>query len=1817
MRILPIEELADQVQYIQNKKQKELLRQAKLEEANNGMTNDNALSPNGTSNELPTPSSVPAPTDSPSRMMPISMMGDDGDGDDDDEPKAKSEDDLLAEQMQRDAELEVKRLIEEKENVKKAHRELRDDSDAESDDDESSSSSSDTDTLTISSSLASPQSLSTATAARFQSSSSRGDVFTASGAGQYALARKLRGQSLSQSVEETQLANGVKRAAVEEFKRRMVTGVATTDAKQGTSNSSSDPSPSNPLTDSNDILPLDRALAMSSGSRTQCGHLTVKERIDQYGPCVVQLPSGSVVGEVALTTAGQRTRRTATIITMEPTFFIKLHGDVVSRLTFGGRAATNGGVMGQDAIANFLKSLDILKIVKGSATGAGTGSHATFKRLAYHLRDRTLASGVRVIEQGVRSEFVYFLVSGSCLMTRTVLVNGTPRGRHGKRRDRFCTHPQFTNEPFQRIDTSYLPETMTCDLPKHATTSGKQSTQNQNASSVNSSVQSSSSLTDPSSTNPGSSSFNSLSPPHLAPPPSGLQLRIELTTIGSGELIGGYEAFLGSVHNSTFTVTSSECVVLQMKRSHFLNLFPSRALELVKAVGDQRASLYQARVEKFITLRCRGMNDHPHAAGLANMVGSGLKIEKKAAAAAAAAANTHSDTTQINKRDDTLHGEVDEDLPVSSSDHSLPDLAILPPSSPPQLTGSHSMKVLRPVTAAMTPAIRSAVSGSATSSSVVLNNILSSPAMSMTARHSQQRDRETAAAASDVVDDVIALDEHDIIVSSPLSSRVQDAISAVNGISSSFPAGASPSFHSSPVSTDRRKPHHVLAPPVNKQPKLQSSTLMQALKLKPVDVTPPLTPVQKALGYTEEPTPATRSWAEQESLKEERTIESETSIIRPLTALQAESSKEPIDQLHSLQTSASEIILRTHLNKSTDGGSLSSSFSSHSLASELSASSQLERAAHEADIQARRRSMRRGSIKIQNGMTGLGGVEYTTMPQAIVPTASQLSSLTNKLSHSARGIIGVDDLTDTLRDRLEDEATIANLASSTGDQIQARRLSFTNSSNSINNNSTPIRPSALHGTNQPDVNSPPLISPPITSTSRSSSDDRPSSLVGTARHSLSSSSPSIAQLDVESRALVLMRAEKAQMLWEASEVNRRGHRLMEKVRPTSYNMGEEEKQAMLSRSLAWDTVQITDPSSQSNAFIHSASPPLAVMHNANLIASTTNFVELKPSSCPVVVGDPSLADTVRPILGRSSTPVRTFTANRAARNPSDLHASPSPIIRSLLMPLVDPNFTSMYEIGMNSDVNGGMTIGSLGIGGAVDSTTPLLLSTSSTSRSSFQTPDRKRSVQGARATHPSQRPSTANDRITRSQQQSTLVSASRSNASTPARPMTSSASVNSLHHSQHLPISFGIGGSAPSLSGVSLSGTNLSTQNVRMLTPHRVSSAGMSRSSSVNSLSTPTSATRKKVSQQINHAQLSNGRLSNESGAYFQSSTQCTIDDSISAWNESDHQSPDTNTIASSNVENNGGSMNRNANSNDLSAFQSNATASPLVSSSHHSSAVNSNLASPVSATIADPSVSSSPLYSRSPIRHTRTNSLGGFMRLQAAGVDRQPTHLSINSPKAGSGSGSGSGSHSPWTNPNGTQASENTSHPPTSSVLYDGSVSSPVTSPKNIDPFYHTRTLQPTSSSFSPIHYHAASISAFTKQSFIDDRTSASIHGARVVQDSHQSIYSRSRSHTPLPGTKANPPTGDEALTKEEFESLRRKKLYHIAVPKVVPDQPSIFSKVLSLSDALPGKLLTSKTGHSHKKARLDEIAVQRAARDGLASKIIQHFKEATERTM
>jgi hypothetical protein len=84
---------------------------------------------------------------------------------------------------------------------------------------------------------------------------------------------------------------------------------------------------------------------------------------------------------------------------------------------------------------------------------------------------------------------------------------------------------------------------------------------------------------------------------------------------------------------------------------------------------------------------------------------------------------------------------------------------------------------------------------------------------------------------------------------------------------------------------------------------------------------------------------------------------------------------------------------------------------------------------------------------------------------------------------------------------------------------------------------------------------------------------------------------------------------------------------------------------------------------------------------------------------------------------------------------------------------------------------------------------------------------------------------------------------------------------------------------------------------------------------------------------------------------------------------------------------------------------------------------------------------------------------------------------------------------------------------------------------------------------------YLAGTVPAYRKTSFVDERLAALRSGARIVADAHQSVYSRSSlGGAQLPGARNALGGGADGvdLSRTEAEALRRKRLFGIAAPRV-----------------------------------------------------------------
>jgi len=1361
-------------------------------------------------------------------------------------------------------------------------------------------------------------------------SGSRGDVFTPTAAGQHALAAQLRRKASKQTDDAARvMAKLNKEQQAEAFKRRMreetkkaeeeLKWVEQEDQQQATTGATSSSSSSASTQSSNgSVTPSENASAAaasisetdplsvilsgigrsgrkkggrgrdssakggrgggSSGSvsvrRMQVGHMNPAERTEVFGPCVVVLPSGSVVGEVALTSAAgaaaasasasgdssskssaghgtsgesggsgesevvdQRARRTASIITQEPTFFIKLHGDVVSRITFGAQShgggegsssssgpsvgssgpAAGAGAMTQDAITNFLKSLDVLRVVKGSATGAGTGSHATFKRLAYHMRDRVLGAGSVLAEQGTRADSVIIVVRGSVTLSRKLVLQGVGADDGGMRAARLMsglaatavtgpsglprftptidpmhrviTMPQVEGQPFQVVKTALLPPAATdgsnatfgaTTIPLHNASSTSSASGSGDHSHLTSSSSSSSSSTI-----------------------TGIPLNVELTVLGSGEVLFGVEVHRGLLHSSTVSISnsSSDALVLQMKSHHFLNMFPARAVECLEVLGSKRDQLYAWRVRNIVEMKTREIMDkmkpppvplppplplpinHPSAKAQRRQQ---EKERKRAAAAATIATEEKEARSPSPLRPRTSSSSLSPSRYGSSIDVDLPSIPATSQTTPPKrrtiqsAMGDRTLGLAPSITrdrpmpppeymAAATSRPSSTTPPGPTTTRMKVQLPATSRAISPEKRGGgggggggispPSKDEAPEVDVEAVARDIAELDPERAAANAP-------AIRARSLTSSQRVAVTRPSLNPPPV--------------VREQPQLQSATLMQVLRLAPDEpAKDTLTPVQRALGYKVDPATVnspsrpsspvnkedgsqSQQWSKRSSANSGGlTVSiSDTVSVRPLSPSESTRSS-----LTSTTTSPGPANRSRNNSRPTSavrpstGGSSGSSSSSWSNRSSPSHTAQHQQQGGSSSLSLSVDPMSSwtappgsglpslspssrgssssgagpGAVSVGRSMRvetrgGLGkGIEYAPVlaspkrggvagsSSSAVRTAAELAVLRESLAGKHMGSGGLLDLEENVQQ--QGAAAVAANAEANTPRGEAPMLQSEKEAAALMS-STSASPMSSDDATSASRSSGTFAAPASSPTSRTSSAVTSSSMSSSSSSSSSFGSQpvpsrgpsmrrqrSIHDMDVESRALVLMRAEKAQMLWESSEVARRGHRILEKVRPTSYNVSQEQKQAQLSRSLAWDEGDVMGQSNQSNAFLHAASPPLAAMKEAaaqlaaqaaaEAAAATANdeidVFDPEVAALLLGTGGPPPASSLLPVSrlratsdghkkkdGSTSPSHSTTGSTNDSTTPVVVSSSASSIIRSLLVPLIDSNFTSLF-----------------------------------------------------------------------------------------------------------------------------------------------------------------------------------------------------------------------------------------------------------------------------------------------------------------------------------------------------------------------------------------------------------------------------------------------------------------------------------------------------------------------------------------------------------
>lgn len=208
--------------------------------------------------------------------------------------------------------------------------------------------------------------------------------------------------------------------------------------------------------------------SVESSGRGSVAHLTPSELTARYGPAVAALPAGSHFGDLAFEQSGEHSKRSATIITVEPCLFLKLPCEIVKKLhllqqtTLAGSKSAGRETMSQASIASFLASLSLFNSFNFSL--------ASMKRLAFHTQSRYHKQGDVIITQGSRAECLTMILEGEIRITRSYRV------KHCVTDELHVDHlPQQLNEPLCVLESpqlfpgeSFLMNLSLCTLASHA-----------------------------------------------------------------------------------------------------------------------------------------------------------------------------------------------------------------------------------------------------------------------------------------------------------------------------------------------------------------------------------------------------------------------------------------------------------------------------------------------------------------------------------------------------------------------------------------------------------------------------------------------------------------------------------------------------------------------------------------------------------------------------------------------------------------------------------------------------------------------------------------------------------------------------------------------------------------------------------------------------------------------------------------------------------------------------------------------------------------------------------------------------------------------------------------------------------------------------------------------------------------------------------------------------------------------------------------------------------------------------------------------------
>ena len=317
------------------------------------------------------------------------------------------------------------------------------------------------------------------------------------------------------------------------------------------------------------------ALPTTRSGRQTVSHLSPSELTTLYGPSVTVLPTGSHFGDVALTSSSSSyVRRSATIITVEPCYLLKLARDVVVKVKYLSESASGGSgsggakLMSQSAISSFLSSAPLFSGVLSSLS--------TVKRLAFHAESRHYKQGDVLCMQGEKADCVMLIVEGEGVVSRHYTVttqSNTTTSSTSSSSSKASTHTAGSTTNRHRQSTSAATASST-----HQPASGQF---------LHSATYHTTSAELPSSMSP-------------------LVFSVPLVSLSNTSAVGAYECLAPSTHphSSTLRVVSASCHVLVVKRAHFM-LFYGGLVKGVQRVEEERtererwwAAVLSAEIDK-------------------------------------------------------------------------------------------------------------------------------------------------------------------------------------------------------------------------------------------------------------------------------------------------------------------------------------------------------------------------------------------------------------------------------------------------------------------------------------------------------------------------------------------------------------------------------------------------------------------------------------------------------------------------------------------------------------------------------------------------------------------------------------------------------------------------------------------------------------------------------------------------------------------------------------------------------------------------------------------------------------------------------------------------------------------------------------------------------------------------------------------------------------------------------------------------------------------------------------------------------------------